>query len=92
MGGADGVPTQCELSLKFPVRLRCFVFRPLFVECENVSESDKYFAKFRSSTMYRWYANTPPVNCLMKWHGEDEFFKAATEILPKLAEALGPDL
>ena len=59
-GGGDHVPTQLEVSLKYPINLRCRVFREYIRYCEIVSDSTEFFSSFRSSLLYRWYASTLP--------------------------------
>lgn len=87
-----GLMRRLEISLRYPVSLRCLFLKTAIELCESPEDANRYFHTLRSVRWFRRYASTPPTDCVVRWRGEEEMAEMYREIVPKILDALGPTL
>jgi hypothetical protein len=80
--------TRLEVSLGFPIGLKCLFLRTASDICESISDSGRFFANIRLARWYRRYKTTTPTSCLIRWRDEAEMARLFVEVVPKLASAM----
>ena len=90
--GAFGNLGQFGVLLRFRINLRCLFLGTAIDVCDSKIDAVDFFARIPRARWFRRYAEILPVCCRIQWQGEEEMAESFCDIMPKLAEALGPDL
>lgn len=86
-----GLFYRLELLLRYRSGWRSLFLGRFADVCGEGADPMPVFNAFRSSGCYRRYRNRPAESCSVTWQGPDEMVSQYKEIIPALAEAMGPE-